>query len=108
MQKNEKSLGEGGDTLADGVLGSGAAKGNLGLFLLPAGRPGCRFTRADDEAAKASTEALFFLPRGRPRPRFSTGAPRFKRDPLASAMEAGGGKETLDEFERRKMVRRKS
>jgi hypothetical protein len=108
MQKNEKSLGEGGDALADGVLGSGAAKGTLGLFLLPAGRPGHRFTRADDEATKASTEALVLLPRGRPWPRFSTGAPRFKRDPLASAMEAGGGKETLDEFERRKMVRQKS
>jgi hypothetical protein len=51
---------------------------------------------------------LFLLPRGRPRPRFSTGAPRFKRDPLASAMEVGDEKETLDEFERRKMVRRKS
>jgi hypothetical protein len=34
---------------------------------------------------------LFLLPRGRPRPRFSTGVPRFKRDPLASAMEAGVG-----------------
>jgi hypothetical protein len=40
MQKNEKSLGGGGDALADGVLGPGAAKGTLGLFLLPAGRPG--------------------------------------------------------------------
>jgi hypothetical protein len=78
MQKNEKSLGEGGDVLADGVLGSGAAKGTLGLFLLPARRPGHRFTRADDEAAKALIEALFLLPRGRPRPCFSTGAPRFK------------------------------
>jgi hypothetical protein len=34
---------------------------------------------------------LFLLSRGWPRPRFSTGAPRFKRDPLASAMEAGVG-----------------
>jgi hypothetical protein len=108
MQKNEKSLGKGGGALADGVLGSGATKGTLGLFLLPAGRPRRRFTRADDEAAKASIEALFLLLRGRPRPRFSTGAPRFKRDPLASAMGAGNGKETLDEFERRKMVRQKS
>jgi hypothetical protein len=91
MQKNEKSLGGGGDTLADGVLGPGAAKGTLGLFLLPARRPGRRFTRVDDEATKASIEALFLLPRGRPRPRFSTGAPRFKQDPLASAMEAGVG-----------------
>jgi hypothetical protein len=32
---------------------------------------------------------LFLLPRGRPWPRFSTGVPRFKRDPLASAMESG-------------------
>jgi hypothetical protein len=91
MQKNEKSLGGGGDELADRVLGPGAAKGTLGLFLLPAGWPGCRFTRADDEAAKASIEALFLLRRGRPWPRFSTGVPRFKRDSLASAMEAGVG-----------------
>jgi hypothetical protein len=35
---------------------------------------------------------LFLLPRGRSRPRFSTGVPRFKQDPLASAMEAGVGK----------------
>jgi hypothetical protein len=92
MQKNKKSLGGGGDTLANGILGPGAAKGTLGLFLLPAGRPGRRFTREDDEAAKASIEALFLLPRGRPWPHFSTGAPRFKRNPLASAMEAGVGK----------------
>jgi hypothetical protein len=92
MQKNEKSLGGGGDALADGVLGPGAAKGTLGLFLLPAGRPGRRFTRVDDEATRASIEALFLLLRGRPRPRFSTGAPRFKRDPHALAMEAGVGK----------------
>jgi hypothetical protein len=77
--------------LADGVLGLGAAKGTLGLFLLPARRPGHRFTRVDDEATKASIEALFLLPRGWPWPRFSTGVPRFKRDPLASAMEAGVG-----------------
>jgi hypothetical protein len=36
---------------------------------------------------------LFLLPRGRPRPRFSTGAPMFKRDPPASAMEIDVGKE---------------
>jgi hypothetical protein len=36
---------------------------------------------------------LFFLPRGRPWPRFSTGAPMFKRDPLASAMETSVGSE---------------
>jgi hypothetical protein len=34
---------------------------------------------------------LFLLPRGRPWPCFSTGVPMFKRDPLASAMEAGVG-----------------
>jgi hypothetical protein len=93
MQKNEKSLGGGGDAIAEGVLGPGVAKRTLGLFLLPTGRPGRHFTGADNEATKALIEALFLLPRGRPRPRFSTGAPRFKRDPLASAMEAGvGGK----------------
>jgi hypothetical protein len=91
MQKNEKSLDGAGAALADGILGPGA-EGTLGLFLLPAGRPGRRFTRADDEAAKASIEALFLLPRGRPWPRFSTGAPRFKRDPLASGMELGVAK----------------
>jgi hypothetical protein len=91
MQKNEKSLGEGEDALAEGALGPGTAKGTLGLFLLPAGRPGRRFTRADDKDTKASVEALFLLPQGRPWPRFSTEAPRFKRDLLASAMEAGVG-----------------
>jgi hypothetical protein len=36
---------------------------------------------------------LFLLPWGRPWPRFSTGAPMFKRDPLASAMETRDVKE---------------
>jgi hypothetical protein len=35
---------------------------------------------------------LLLLLRGQPRPCFSTGAPRFKRDPFASAMEAEVGK----------------
>jgi hypothetical protein len=79
MQKNKKSLGGGEELLAEGALGPGAAEGTLGLFLLPAGRPGRRFTKAEDEAATASIEALLLLPRGQPRPRFSTGAPMFNR-----------------------------
>jgi hypothetical protein len=62
------------------------AEGTLGLFLLPAGRPGRRFTRAEDNATMAAAVVLFLLPRGRPRPRFSTGASMFKRDSFASAM----------------------
>jgi hypothetical protein len=92
MQKNEKSLGGGEEALAEGALGPGAAEGTLGLFLLPAGRPGRRFTGADDEATAASIDALFLLPRGRPRPHFSIGASMFRRDSPASAMETGGGK----------------
>jgi hypothetical protein len=65
----------------------------LGLFLLPTGWPGRRFVRADDEAATARIEGLFLLPRGRPQPRFSTGAPMFRHDPPASAMETSIGKE---------------
>jgi hypothetical protein len=108
MQKNEKSLGGGEEALAERALGPGATEGTLGLFLLPARRPGRRFTRADDEATEASIEALFLLPRGRPRPRFSIGAPMFRRDSPASAMEIGGGKEeTLDELKRKKMMPRK-
>jgi hypothetical protein len=61
--------------------------GTLGLFLLAAGWPGRRFTRAEDDAIAAAAVVLFLLPRGRPRPRFSTGAPMFKPDSLASAME---------------------
>jgi hypothetical protein len=49
MQKKEYTLGEGGEALGEGALGPGATDGTLGLFLLPAGRPGCRFTGADDE-----------------------------------------------------------
>jgi hypothetical protein len=98
VQKNEKSLGGGEEALVEGALGPGAVDSTLDLFLLPVGRPGRRFTGADDEATTASIEALFLLPRGRPRPRFSNGAPMFKRDSPASAMETGGGKEeTLDE-----------
>jgi hypothetical protein len=87
MQKKEWILGGGGEALAEGALGPGAADGTLGLFLLPAGRPGRRLTGADDEATTTSIEALFLLPRGRPRPLFSTGAPMFRRDPPVSTME---------------------
>jgi hypothetical protein len=69
------------------------SRGNLGLFLLPTGRLGSRFVGADDEAAIARIIGLFLLPRGRPRPCFSTGAPIFRRDPPASAMEANVRKE---------------
>jgi hypothetical protein len=62
MQKNEKSLGGGEEALAEGALGPGATDGTLGLFLLPARQPGCRFTGADGEAIPASIEALFLLP----------------------------------------------
>jgi hypothetical protein len=47
MQKKEYTLGGGGEALAEGALGPGIADDNLGLFLLPAGRPGRRFTGAD-------------------------------------------------------------
>jgi hypothetical protein len=78
--------------LAEGALGPGVADGTLGLFLLPAVRPGRRFTGADDEVITTLIAALFLLPRGRLRPRFSTGAPMFRRDQPASAMEASVGK----------------
>jgi hypothetical protein len=105
MQKNKKILGRGEEALAEGALGPGEAEGTLDLFLLPAGRLGCRFTRADDEATAASIEALFLLPQGQPRPRFSIGAPMFRHDSPASAMETGGGEEeTLDELKRKKMM----
>jgi hypothetical protein len=62
MQKKEYTLGGGGEALAKGALGPGAADDTLGLFLLPVGRPGRRFTGADDEATAAATVALFLLP----------------------------------------------
>jgi hypothetical protein len=45
MQKKEYTLGGGGETIGEGALGPGAADGTLGLFLLPAGRPGHRLIR---------------------------------------------------------------
>jgi hypothetical protein len=93
MQKKEYTLGGGGEALAEGALGPGAADGTLGLFLLPAGRLGRHFVRADDEATAATMVALFLLPWGRPRPRFSTGASMLKYDPLALAMETSDVKE---------------
>jgi hypothetical protein len=53
------------------VPGPGAATYTLELFLLPIGRPGCRFTDTDDEATVEGSFGLFLLPRGRPRPHFS-------------------------------------
>jgi hypothetical protein len=51
MQKKEYILGGGGgEALCGGALGPGAVVETLGLFLLPTGRPGCRFIGADDEA----------------------------------------------------------
>jgi hypothetical protein len=93
MQKKEYILGGEGEALPEGALGPGEADETLSLFLLPAGRPGHRFTGADDEATAAAAVALFLLPRGRPQLRFSTGAPMLKRDPLASAMETSAMKE---------------
>jgi hypothetical protein len=93
MQKKEYTLGGGGEALWGGALEPGAAEETLGLLLLPTGRPGRRFVEADNEAATAGTEDLFLLPQERPRPRFSTGAPIFRRDPFASAMETKVGKE---------------
>jgi hypothetical protein len=74
-------------SIRGGALGPGTAEGTLGLFLLPAGRPGRRFIRAENDATAAAVVVLFLLPRGWPRPRFSTGASMFKRDSLALAME---------------------
>jgi hypothetical protein len=92
MQKKEYTLG-GGEALPEGALGPGAVDETLSLFLLPAGRPGRPFIGADDDATATAAVALFLLPRGWPRPHFSTGAPMFKRDPLASAMETSDVKE---------------
>jgi hypothetical protein len=66
MQKKEYTLVRGGEAIADEALGPGAADSTLGLFLLPAGQPGRRFTGADNEATTVATVALFLLPRGRP------------------------------------------
>jgi hypothetical protein len=90
MQKKEYILGEGGgEALCGGALGPGAAVETLGLFLLPIGRPGRRFTGTDDEATTAGPLDLFLLLRGRPRPCFPSCVPMFRCDPLASAMETG-------------------
>jgi hypothetical protein len=78
--------------IGEGALGPGAADGTLGLFLLPVGWPGRRFTGADDEATAAMIVALFLLPRGRPQPCFSSGVPMFSCDSPASAMEPSVGK----------------
>jgi hypothetical protein len=92
MQKEYILGGGGGEALWGGALGPGAADETLGLFLLPAGRPGRRFAGVDDEATAAGPVDLFLLPRGRPRPRFSIGALMFRRDPPASAMETNAEK----------------
>jgi hypothetical protein len=65
MQKKEKILGKAEGAAGGGALGPAATPVTLGLFLLPGGRPGWRFTgTADDDPATAGV-ALFLLPRGR-------------------------------------------
>jgi hypothetical protein len=93
MQKKEYTLGGGeGEALLGGALGPSAVDEALGLFLLPAGRPGRHFGGADDEATTAGPVDLFLLPHGRSRPRLSTGASMFICDPPASAMEICAGR----------------
>jgi hypothetical protein len=88
MQKKEKILGRTAGAAGGGALGPGATPVTLGLFLLPGGRLGRRFTGAANDAPAAAGVVLllFLLPRGRPRPRGATGDPRFRREPSASAM----------------------
>jgi hypothetical protein len=62
MQKKEYILGEEEEASGEGALEPGAAGGALGLFLLPAGRPGHCFTRADDDAIAVGEILLFLLP----------------------------------------------
>jgi hypothetical protein len=85
MQKKEKILGR---AAGGGAFGPGAAPVTLGLFLLPGGRPGRRFTGAADDAPAAAGVVLllFLLPRGRLRPRGATREQRFRRKPSASAI----------------------
>jgi hypothetical protein len=61
---------------------------DLGLFLLPNGRLGRRFTRTEeDEITMEASLGLFLLPQGRPRPRFSTTTPVSRSITPVSAME---------------------
>jgi hypothetical protein len=92
MQKKENILGKAGEAPGGGALGPGAALVTFGLFLLPAGRPGRRFTRADDKDPAAARVVLFLLPRGRPGPHGTVGDPRSRRDPSAPAMWKSGEK----------------
>jgi hypothetical protein len=78
MQKKENILGEVEGATGGGALGPEAAPVTLGLFLLPSGRPGRRFTGAANDDPAAAGVVLFLLPRGRPRPRSATGEPRFR------------------------------
>jgi hypothetical protein len=91
MQKKEKIWGGAvgaAEAAGGGTLEPGAAPVTLGLFLLPGWRPGRRLIGAADEdpAVTRVVLSLFLLPRGRPRPRGTTGEPRFRREPSASAM----------------------
>jgi hypothetical protein len=81
----------------------------LGFVLLPTGRPGRRFTDADDKATVEASFGLFLLLWGRPRPHFSICTPASRLAPPASAirkLRLMRGK-TLDEMWRKKTMRRR-
>jgi hypothetical protein len=81
---------------------------NLGLVLTPHRAAGRRFTGMDDEATATGSFYLFLLPRGRPQPRFSTGAPMFRCEPPASAMEDKCfEKKPLDKMRKTKAMQRR-
>jgi hypothetical protein len=101
MQRKEKIWGDAAGAVevgGGGATGPGAAPATLGLFLLPGGRPGRRLAGAanDDPVAARVLVFLFLLPRGRPRPQGTTGEPRFRREPSASAMRTKEEIKTLD------------
>jgi hypothetical protein len=67
MQKKEKIRGGvvgAAEAAGGGAIRPGTAPVTLGLFLLPGGRPGRRFTGAadDDHAAAGVVLLLFLLP----------------------------------------------
>jgi hypothetical protein len=108
MQKKEYILDEEEEASGEGALELGAAGGALGLFLLPAGRPRRRFTRADDDATAAAEILLFLLPRGWPRPRFPHRGTEIQARSICIGHEnKWQGRKNLDGLRRKKTMRRR-
>jgi hypothetical protein len=101
MQKKENILGEAEGAVGGGALGPGVAPVTLGLFLLPGGRPGRRFTEAPMTILRRPELFYFCFHEGGPDPAVPPESQGSDENLLRQPCGKVGRLEILDEKRRR-------